>query len=177
MKGKLLLLAGLLLFPLLSFAQPAQEERIFVHLKTGIKQDDAQICVAYNIIWAALKSGLKVDVMVDADAINTYKTGTFSSKDSIQDYDIPENLRLAMASQFAVPLKEVPTTYGEYLRLLSKKGAVFYINKGFLIVSKIAPNPDHDLGKISNYAAKIFKPVSLLEMIQIRKKASWDYTF
>ncbi len=31
-------------------------ERILFHLKIGLKQDDAQLCVAYNEIWAALDS-------------------------------------------------------------------------------------------------------------------------
>lgn len=179
MKRLMILLS--LLVTLLSWngfvqAEPTKE-RLFVHLKTSLKHDDAQICVAYNIIWAALRSGLAVDVMVDADAINTFKTGMFSDTDSIQDYDIPENLRQAMSDQFSVLISDVPKTYGEFLIKLNAEGANFYINKGFLIVSKIAPNPDQDLGKISEYAAKIFQPVSLLEMIEIRKKSLFDYSF
>ncbi|MCW8884046.1 MAG: hypothetical protein K6L75_03165 [Cellvibrionaceae bacterium] len=170
------LLATLLSWSSLVQAEPAKE-RLFVHLKTSLKHDDAQICVAYNIIWAALRSGMAVDVMVDADAINTFKTGMLSDKDSIQDYDIPDNLRQAMSEQFSLPLAEVPQTYGDYLIKLNEEGASFYINKGFLIVSKIAPNPDQDLGKIAAYAAKIFQPVSLLEMVEIRKKALFDYSF
>lgn len=154
-----------------------EKDRLFVHLKTGLKHDDAQICVAYNVIWAALHSNMAVDVLVDADAINTFKIGTFSSKDSIQGYKIPDNLRQAMSRQFSVPIDQVPLTYGDYLAKLSKMGAKFYINKGFLIVSKIAPEPDKDLGKISDYAARIFKPVTLMEMIELRKKALFDYTF
>lgn len=154
-----------------------EKNRLFVHIKTSLKHDDAQICVAYNIIWAGLKSGMAVDVMVDADGINTFKTGWFGDKDSIQAYNIPSNLRQAMSEQFSVPLNEVPQTYGDYLKTLHKAGAKFYINKGFLVVSKIAPEPDKDMGKIANYAAKIFKPISLMEMIQLRKKALFDYTF
>ncbi len=102
------------------------------------------------------------------------KMGTFSDKDTIQAYKIPDNLRQAMSRQFLVPIDEVPLTYGDYLVKLSKMGAKFYINKGFLIVSKIAPEPDKNLGKIAKYAADIFKPVTLIE---IRKKSLFDYTF
>jgi len=167
-----------MMLPLMTLAEanPSQE-RLLVHMKTGLKHDDAQICVAYNVIWAGLRSGLKVDVLVDADAINTFKTGWTSEKDSIQDYDIPENLREAMASQFKIDLDVVPKTYGDFLKTLHKEGATFYINKGFLIVSKIAEQPDKDLGSIAGYAAKIFKPVSLLEMVELRRKATFDYTF
>jgi hypothetical protein len=174
---------ALIFIVLLAFVSSAvaqnmpDKDRLFVHLKTSLKRDDAQICVAYNVIWAALYSNMAVDVMVDADAINTFKMGTFSSEDTIQGYKIPDNLRQAMSRQFSVAIDEVPSTYGEYLIKLNKMGAKFYINKGFLIVSKIATEPDKNLGKISDYAAKIFKPVSLIEMIELRKKALFDYTY
>jgi len=52
-----------------------ESNAILFHLKTSLKHDDAQICVAYNEIWAALAEGLSVKVLVDADAINTFKKG------------------------------------------------------------------------------------------------------
>lgn len=151
--------------------------RLFVHLKTSLKHDDAQICVAYNMIWVALKQGIAVDVLVDADGINTFKTSWFSDKDSIQKYNIPENLRIAIAGQLNVSLNDVPQTYGDYLIQLHKDGARFYVNKGFLIVAGIAPEPDKDMGKIADYAKKIFKPVSLKEMLMLRRRADFDYTY
>lgn len=174
--SSVLFFSVLFLFTIVANAADEQE-RLFVHLKTSLKKDDAQICVAYNIIWTALKEGIAVDVVVDADGINTFKQGVFSDKDSIQDYKIPENLRQGIASQLNLPLSKVPATYGEYLIRLSEEGANFYINKGFLIVAGIAPDPDNDLGKIAPYAAKIFKPVSFKEMIELRKTADFDYSY
>ena len=56
---------------ILGMAQTVEAEETFlVHLKTGLKKDDAQICVAYNIVWAALEQGYKVKVLIDSDAIN-----------------------------------------------------------------------------------------------------------
>ena len=75
-------------------AQPllASDQGTFlVHLKTSLKKDDAQICVAYNVIWAALEEGYKVKVLVDADAINTFKVG-WSGKDDIEKFKIPEKV-------------------------------------------------------------------------------------
>lgn len=171
-----LVFALILPFPLIA-AQGEQSGHLFVHLKTSLKHDDAQICVAYNMIWAALKQGMAVDVVVDADGINTFKTGWFSDKDSIQDYKIPENLRSAIAGQMDLPLANIPKTYGDYLVRLHKDGARFYVNKGFLIVAGIAPEPDKDMGKIADYAKKIFKPVTLKEMLEIRRQADFDYTY
>jgi hypothetical protein len=54
----------------ISYAEEVKETYL-IHLKTSLKKDDAQICVAYNIMWAALEEGFKVKVLVDADAINT----------------------------------------------------------------------------------------------------------
>ena len=49
----------LLLAPLPSMAKEKQKTML-IHLKTSLSHDDAQICVAYNMIWAALDEGLKV---------------------------------------------------------------------------------------------------------------------
>jgi len=181
MKKSLLVVLALVIsisLALPAFSQQSKEKsHLFVHLKTSLKKDDSQICVAYNIIWAALRDGLQVDVLVDADGINTFKTKFMSNKDSIQDYKIPQNLRKGIAGQFSISLDDVPKTYGDFLIRLHKEGANFYINKAFLIVANIAPNPDQDMGKISAYAAKIFKPISLSEMVQLRRNADFDFSF
>lgn len=144
------------------------KEVFLIHLKTSLKKDDAQICVAYNIIWAALQKGYKVKVLVDADAINTFKVG-WGGKDDIEEYKIPENLRTAISSQFEVSLADVPKTYGAYLTLLKDKGVDFYINSGFLIVSKIG-TPENLLDKVS---AKFFKPITLMEMVELRTQTDY----
>lgn len=144
-----------------SFA--GEEGDIFlVHLKTSLKKDDAQICVAYNVIWAALVEGKNVKVLVDADAVNTYKVG-WGGKNDIEGYELPEHLRVELSSQFGIQIDSVPKTYGEYLIMLKDKGASFYINRGMLIVSKIG-TPDDSLKKIS---VKFFKPVTLKEMTEM----------
>ncbi|MBW1728545.1 MAG: hypothetical protein JRF31_10565 [Deltaproteobacteria bacterium] len=147
----------------------ANDKDVFlVHLKTSLKKDDAQICVAYNIMWAALEEGYKGKVLVDADAINTFKVG-WNGKDDIEAYKIPENLRKALSTQFGVSLDNVPKTYGDFLLMLKNKGAEFFVNTGFLIVSKIG-KPDDLLGKVS---AKFFKPISLKEMVKLRTTADY----
>ena len=143
MKNSILSTVVPLIFSLLLFnvvliaphvpAYGAEAETFLVHLKTSLKKNDAQICVAYNVIWAALEEGFEVKVLVDADAINTFKVGWFG-KDDIEKYKIPERLRKELAEQFSVPLEEVPGTYGEFLNFLHGKGAEFFINTGFLIV-------------------------------------------
>ncbi len=152
----------------LSLLAGEEKETYLIHLKTSLKKDDAQICVAYNVIWAAIEEGYRVKVLVDADAINTYKIG-WGGKDAIEGYKIPEHLRQALASQFNVAIDIVPKTYGDFLIMLNEKGAEFYINTGFLIVSKIG-TPEEPLKKVS---ARYFKPVTLKEMVRMRADARY----
>ncbi len=147
----------------------AAGKTMLFHLKTSLKHDDAQICVAYNEIWAALEEGLEVNVLVDADAINTFKLG-WRGKDDIQDYKIPDNLRRALAQQFTGnKLAAVPRTYGEFLNMLHDKGAQFYVNSSFLVVAKI----EDQLGTVKNLSAKFFKPIDLKEMMRLRLGADY----
>jgi hypothetical protein len=147
----------------------SQNKPVFVvHLKTALGKDDAQICVAYNVIWAALDKGYDVRVLVDASAIDTFKKGWLSGKDDISGYKIPENLRTALSKQFNRPIEQVPRTYGDFLEMLHRMGAKFYINKAYLIVSK-AGTPEEPLKKIT---VKFFKPVSIMEMLRIREMAT-----
>ena len=52
---------------------------------------------------------------------------------------------------------------------MKEKGVEFYINTGFLMVSKIG-TPDDPLRKVSN---KFFKPVTLKEMVKLRSDAKY----
>ena len=154
-----ILILSLLFIPFIVNA--AEEKDTFlIHLKTSLQKDDAQICVAYNMMWAALDEGYDVKVLVDADAINTYKIG-WRGKDDIEGYKIPENLRQALSKQFNVSLESVPGTYGAFLLNMKERGVEFYINTGFLMVSKIGA-PDDPLKKVSNKFFKILANRQLL---------------
>lgn len=151
---------------LTSGTHAADGNTLLVHLKTSLKRDDAQMCVAYNVIWAALEEGLKVRVLVDADAVNTYKVGYFG-KDDIEGYKLPENLRTTLARQFKVPIEQIPKVYGEYLAMLHKKGAEFFVNEEMLITAGIAKGP----GDLERLSAKFFKPLTVPEMVRLRMTA------
>ncbi len=159
----LFLLVPLLFFSIQADVSAKEKSSILFHLKTGLNHDDAQICVAYNMIWAALAEGASVKVLVDADAINTFKIG-WRGKDGIQKYKLPKNLREGLATQFEVPFDQTPVTYGNYLNMLHKKGAVFYINSAMLVVAGV----EEQLGTVENVSAKFFKPMALREMIRLR---------
>jgi len=138
------------------------------HLKTSLKHNDAQLCVAYNEIWAALDAGLNVNVLIDADAVNTYKIG-WLGKDEFEGYKMPDNLRQLLSDTFEKPLDKIPHTYGEYLSQLEKMGVKFHINSGMLMVADI----EEKTGTIENIGPKFFKPISLKDMLQLRLKANY----
>lgn len=173
MKRKIVLL-GLLLGCIFAFtgaiaASAESGQRVLlIHLKTSLKHDDAQICVAYNAIWAALEQGLKVNVLVDADGVNTFKIGWFG-KDSVQEYKLPERMREVLAKQLNFPLETVPQVYGEYLEMLRSKGATFFINQEMLVTAGLGSS-DAPLEKIS---VKWFKPVTMSELIGLRTSADY----
>jgi len=167
-KTMLLLVVPMLLFSTQADVFAKEKPSILFHLKTGLKHDDAQICVAYNVIWAALEEGAAVKVLVDADAINTYKIGWFG-KDAIEKYKLPENLRQGLASQFEVPFDQTPETYGDYLNMLHEKGAEFYINSAMLVVAGV----EDQLGTVENVSAKFFKAITLREMIRFRMESDF----
>lgn len=170
MKRILCILISVVILSIVPFISSAEEIKdvFLVHLKTSLKKDDAQICVAYNVMWAALEEGFKVKVLIDADAVNTYKTGWFG-KDDIEAYKIPENLRQELSKQFSVALNAVPKTYGEFLLMLKDRGVEFYINIEMLLVSGIG-TPEDPLKKIS---AKFFKPAALKDIVRMRTEAKY----
>lgn len=161
-----LIIGGLMLMG--DVGSAAEPKSLLIHLKTSLTHDDAQICVAYNAIWAALEEKHKVKVLIDADAVNTYKVGLFG-KDDIEEYKLPEAMRQTLARQFNVPLEKVPKVYREYLTMLREKGAEFYINEEMLITAGIAKGPG-DLARIS---AKFFKPVTMPELLRLRTAADF----
>ena len=80
-----------------------------------------------------------------------------------------KNLRKALASQFGVSSNSVPKTYGDFLMMLKQRGVEFYINTGFLIVSKIGTSDDL-LEKVS---VKFFKLITLKGMVRLRTEAKY----
>jgi hypothetical protein len=143
-------------------------ETILFHLKTSLDLDDAQLCVAYNVIWAALEEGMNVIVLIDADAVNTYKKKWLSEKDDFQDFKLPERLRKRLTEELKVSLAEVPKNYGQYLEMLHKKGAAFYINGDMLVVAKISES----FGDMRQIPTKFFKPITVREILKLRQKSN-----
>src|SRR5712692_6742528 len=133
MKVKLLIGLTLLLGLLSSNAPsnaspvPLAGKRVFVHLKTGFKQDDNQACVAFNVAFAALKQGAKVEMLFDAGAVVDLKI--WQGKPTSLAYELPDKLKDILVQQYKTPAKKnFPRTYQEFLRWLHQQGVEITFN-------------------------------------------------
>lgn len=158
----LLLLA--VLFPQALFAKapgtPPASKHFLFHIKTSLEEDDAQICVAPNLAWAALDAGHRVTLLFDGSAVTsvTKKWRFFKSPSTDMDQaDLPQREKRALSEQFNTQLEDIPENYGAYLEFLKAKGADLFINKTMTILYKIeADKIDPNL-----------TPVTLDQMIQM----------
>lgn len=145
---------------------PSQGTSTFLfHVKTSLDEDDAQICVAPNVAWAARNQGYEVVLLFDGSAVTSVKKGGFlkSDKTDMDRTDLPERERKALSEQFNYPLAGIPHNYGEYLHFLKKMGVKLYINRTMMRLYKIEPEQiDTNL-----------KPVSLPEMIELIKNSDF----
>lgn len=142
-----------------SFAAPTElapdlaQRMLTFHVKTGLERDDSQICVGFNIIYAALAAGADVTVLVDAGALLDL-TG---KRSRLHATGVPLRLRKVIAAQMNVGLEQAPADYGAYLDLLHEKGAEVYANTAMLVVTGDAervqrPLPAFPYVKVAPYA-------------------------
>jgi predicted peroxiredoxin len=140
-------------------------KRVFVHLKTGFNQDDNQPCVAFNVAFAALKQGAKVEMFFDAAAVVDLKI--WQGKPTSLAYEIPEKLKDILVAEYKTPAKEdFPKTYQDLLRWLHKQGVEVTFNGALAQLTSLS-NGIHDVGQLEPMA----KPLSLAEFLQHRTRA------
>ncbi len=140
-------------------------KRVFVHLKTGFNQDDNQPCVAFNVAFAALKQGAKVEMFFDAAAVVDLKI--WQGKPTSLAYEIPEKLKDILEAEYKIPAKkDFPKTYQDLLRWLRKQGVEVTFNGALAQLTSLS-NGVHDVGQLEPIA----KPLSLSEMLDHRARA------
>jgi len=144
---------------------PLTGKRVLVHLKTGFKQDDNQPCVAFNMAFAALKQGAKVEMMFDAGALVDLKI--WQGKPTSLSYQLPDKLKDILVRQYNSPTrKDFPGTYQDFLQWLRRQGVEVTFNGSLAELTSLS-NGVHDVGQLDPIA----KPLSLDEMLQHRLRA------
>jgi len=106
-------------------------KKVLFHMKTGLDQDDSQICVGFNIILASLEAGADVTVVFDAGAL----LDLTNKRHNLESTGVPIRLKKVIAAQTNRPLEQMPNNYREYLELLRQRGATVYANTAMLIVT------------------------------------------
>lgn len=118
---------------------------IVLHVKTALREDDAQICVAPNLAWAALVEGRPVTMVFHASAVQSIAkgygwTGWMNSGQTAMDRAaLPDRERKSLAEQMGADESEAPHDYGDYLRVLKEKGVRLYYNRTMISLYNIKP--------------------------------------
>ncbi len=139
------------------FASPAEiapnlkGKKLVFHIRTGLDQDDSQICVGFNVIFAALEAGSDVTVLFDAGAL----LDLTAKRHNLEATGVPLRLQKVIAAQMNLPLEEMPSNYKEYLELLHLRGASFHANTAMLIVTG-----DHEKVKATISGYDFVEPVT-----------------
>ncbi len=128
-------------------------KRVLFHVKTGLNQDDSQICVGFNVIFAALEAGSEVDILFDAGAL----LDLVGQRSNLERTGVPVRLKKVIAAQMNLPLEDMPQDYGQYLVLLNKRGARVFANTAMNIVTGsseqvMAPLPSFSFVQPAPYA-------------------------
>ena len=119
-------------FPSPAEVAPALAGRtVLFHVKTGLDQDDSQICVGFNIILATIESRAKVTVIFDAGAV----LDLTDKRHNLERTGVPVRLRKLIVAQTHIPEAKAPTDYGRYLDLLHERGATIYADTEMNVVS------------------------------------------
>lgn len=104
---------------------------VVFHVKTGLAQDDSQICVGFNVIWAALEAGADVTIVFGPGAL----LDLGGERSRLHATGVPLRLRRVIASQLNLALDDVPTGYSAYLDVLNDRGTRVFATTAMLIVT------------------------------------------
>ena len=134
-------MSSLLAMLVFGLGNAVHAETMLFHVKTALDKDDAQICVAPNVALAALESGDKVVMLIDASAVTSLNKGwgkmNFGDKTPLDKAALPERERQSLANQLKIPINEIPKNYGDYFDFLKKRGSKGYVNRTMLTLYKI----------------------------------------
>lgn len=147
----------------LTAATAAETRPLLLHVKTALSVDDAQICVAPNVAWAALAQGRPVTIVFDGSAVTSLAIGlgwrgwVGITSTAMDRAGLPERERVSLAEQIGVPLETVPHDYGEYLHFLKEKGVEIVYNRTMAVLYNI---PDEKVDAAA-------RPVGLKELLEV----------
>jgi len=112
-------------------------KKILVHVVSDIKKDDGPPCVAFDIVYANLMAGNRVEMLFDADAAWNLKRTETDGKNDFDRYDVPADLKQLLLTEFKNDEIQNLKNFGEFLALLSKRGAIISVNGTWNVLTSV----------------------------------------
>ena len=168
-------------------AAAAEGRSVFIHLKTGITQDDNQMCVAFSVAQAAVEAGDAVEMFFDAAAVFDLQnmptqgdaTTQPATKPAEKDtrpynlrYDLPDKLKEILSEQFGIPIEELPGDYFAYLAMLQEMGATITYNGAMANLVSLAKSV-----KGGESITDMAEPLGLAEIVEHRAQADVYFVY
>ncbi|MBI3193089.1 MAG: hypothetical protein HYZ34_01325 [Ignavibacteriae bacterium] len=155
----------------LSLANP-KGDKVLIHVVTNIKIDDGPPCVAFDIAYANLAMGNSVEMFFDSEAAWNLKRTSADGKNDFDRYEVPADLKKLVVSQFNDKDITGVKDFGEFLELLSKKGAVISVNGTWNVLTSV----EKDL-KGKTVMPSFVNPLTLKEMVEHLNSAQKYYRY
>jgi len=128
-------------FAILSFtnnyALSPKGKTVLVHVISNIKTNDGPPCVAFDMAYANLMMGNKVEILFDADAAWNLKIVDKDKKNDFDRYEIPADLKKLVIEQFKDENINKLKTFGDLLSFMNKRGVKIYVNGTWNVLTSV----------------------------------------
>ncbi|MEO8168928.1 MAG: hypothetical protein ABI623_11820 [bacterium] len=91
---------GFVLYAKLSSAN-SKGHKVLIHVISNIKKDDGPPCVAFDIAYANLVMGNRVEMLFDSEAAWNLKRTEADGKSDFNRYEVPADLKRLLVAQAA----------------------------------------------------------------------------
>lgn len=147
-------------------------KKVLVHVISNIKKDDGPPCVAFDIAYANLMAGNRVEMFFDADAAWNLKRTDNDGKNDFDRYDMPADLKQLLVAEFKNEETKKVKNFGEFLALLSSKGAVISVNGTWNVLTSVEKEI-----KGKTKMPSFVEPLTLKEMVGHMNTAERYYRY
>ncbi len=148
-------------------AASPKKNTVLIHVVSNIKKDDGPPCVAFDIAFAYVKLGYKVQMLFDADAAWNLKLSGKDRKNDFDRYNVPDDLKKLVTQQIKDNNFSKVKNFGEFLEYLSKSGVKIYVNGTWNVLTS-AEKTLKGKENMPDYSI----PVDLKEMTELLSSAN-----
>ncbi len=166
-----LLLTGIVWHAELTRSHP-KGHKVLIHVVSNIKKDDGPPCVAFDIAYANLVAGNRVELLFDSEAAWNLKRTDADGKNDFDRYEVPADLKQLVIAQLKEKDLQAVKDFGGFLELLSKKGADITVNGTWNVLTSVEKELKGKT-KLPSYV----NPLTLKEMVEHMNSAESYYRY